>query len=298
MTLSTPVTVACFGEALWDILPAGIFLGGAPLNTAYHLARQGVASVPISAVGCDFLGDELRRRVVSWNVDARAIARLRRRPTGTVRATLDSQGNASYRIARDVAWDRIPLPVDVVRRRPPAALIFGTLALREAANRTTLRRLLAAWPDALRVVDLNLRPPFGRGAALTFAVAHAGIVKLNDAELVQLAGSPRTPVALEELARRFARQHGIHRLCVTAGARGAGLLWHGTWFWERARAVNVVDTVGAGDAFLSAFLAGLLARHESPAVALGVACRVAEFVASRPGATPAYTCDPRGLPRN
>ena len=104
------VTIVCFGETLWDILPRGIFLGGAPLNAAYHLSRHGVKVQPVTAVGRDFLGDEAWRRIVGWGVDTRWVARTPDRPTGTVRATLDARGVASYRFAPRVAWDAIPTP--------------------------------------------------------------------------------------------------------------------------------------------------------------------------------------------
>lgn len=288
--------VVCFGEALWDVLPEGIFVGGAPLNVAYHLVRQGVRAVLVSAVGDDFLGDELRRRARAWGVDHRGIARVPPRPTGTVCAALDPDGIASYRIARRVAWDQIPFPRPRARSAP-AALVFGTLALREEPNRRTLERLLAAWPHALRVLDLNLRPPFTARRTLRFALRHAQLLKLNDQELAALHGQPaQTPDELERAARHLAGVHRLTRICVTAGARGAGLLWDDGWHWENARPVAVRDTVGAGDGFLAALLAALLARGATPAAALAGACRIGEFVAARSGATPPYAVDAAGRP--
>ncbi|HYP17640.1 MAG TPA: PfkB family carbohydrate kinase [Opitutus sp.] len=283
--------VACFGEILWDCLPRGLFLGGAPLNVAYHLGQQQLRVLPVTAVGRDFLGDEALRRVAAWNVDGRFVARVPGRPTGHVRASLDRAGVADYEIARDVAWDRIPIGPALLRIDPaPAAVVFGTLALRSPANRRTLASLLTAWPNALPVVDLNFRPPFDSATAVNFALRHARLVKLNEHELAQLAGSWRRkePASLERGARRLSAHHRICRICVTAGDRGAGLLWDGEWFWEDARPVQVRDTVGAGDAFLAGLLGALLARSASPHDALAQACRLGEFVASQDGATPAY----------
>src|SRR5882672_1979392 len=104
---ATPLTVVCFGEVLWDCLPKGLFLGGAPINAAYHLAKQGFRVLPVSAVGRDFLGEEALRRIASWGLEVRYITRHLRRPTGTVRAALDQAGIATYQITRDVAWDHI-----------------------------------------------------------------------------------------------------------------------------------------------------------------------------------------------
>lgn len=293
-----PLAIACFGEALWDILPRGIFLGGAPLNVAYHLSRQGVRAWPVGAVGRDFLGDEARRRIADWGLPVDAVARLASRPTGTVRAALDRAGVATYRIARDVAWDRIRINNTLRRGPPPAAVVYGSLALRQPANRRELARAFSLWPQALRVLDLNLRAPFDRGPAIPFALRHAQLLKLNADELARVAGRPAgSPAQMARAAQAFAGRHALARICVTAGAQGAGLWWDGRWCWEPGRRVEVRDTVGAGDAFLAGFLASLLARRADPAVALAHACRLGEFVAGCDGATPPYRCDARGLPR-
>ncbi len=283
-----PPAVACFGEVLWDCLPRGLFLGGAPMNAAYHLAKQGLRARPITAVGRDFLGDEALRRMQGWDVDLGGVARVNR-PTGTVRAVLDAAGVASYEIATHVAWDRIPVSHATRRHESaPAAIVHGTLALRETPNRRALRALFAAWPDALRVVDLNFRAPYDTEAVTKFVLQTAQLVKLNEDELVQLVGGRTSqPEQIERAARKLAARHGIERICVTAGARGAGLLWEGEWYWEKARPVPVRDTVGAGDAFLGGLLGAVL-QGIAPRAALTRACRIGEFVATRDGATPDY----------
>jgi fructokinase len=281
-------TVVCFGEVLWDCLPRGIFLGGAPINAAYHLAKRGLHVVPVTAVGRDFLGDEAVCRMRGWGLDLRFVSRVNA-PTGTVRAQIDEAGVARYEIARGVAWDRIVGPKQARKIQPaPVAIVHGTLALRGTPNRRALRSLFTAWPEALRVVDLNLRDPFATQAAIDFALAAAQLVKLNDDELARLTGRrARTPAALCGNARRFAQRHGIDRICVTAGARGAGLWWGGEWHWEPGRRVVVRDTVGSGDAFLGGLLGSLL-EGAAPSDALVRACRLGEFVATRDGATPDY----------
>lgn len=289
--------VACFGEVLWDCLPRGIFLGGAPLNVAYHLSRLGVVPRMISAVGRDFLGQEALRRLAAWGLDLSCIAR-RGSPTGTVRASLDGGGAASYVFDPCPAWEQIPASrrlTDIAP--PPAAVVFGTLALREPANRRALDKWLEAAPDAWRVADINLRPPFDRMETVLWVLARASLLKLNADELVALTGAvPATDAGIERSVRRLAERHGIPRICVTAGDRGAGLLWDGGWHWVDARPVAVRDTVGAGDAFLAGLLAGLLQRGERPPEALAAACRLGEFVATQDGATPAYRCDAAGRP--
>ncbi|WP_158277374.1 PfkB family carbohydrate kinase [Opitutus sp. ER46] len=283
--------VVCFGEALWDFLPRGLFLGGAPLNVAYHLSRHGLDAVPVSAVGRDALGDEALRRVTGWRVETRGIARVARRPTGVVRVTLDAQGLPHFDIERGAAWDAIPAPRKGRRELGPAAIVSGSLALRSRANRAVLEGLWRRWPDALRVCDLNLRPPYDRGPGVALALRRAQMLKLNDGELARLVDRPHLrPKELASAAAQVAAKHGIERVCVTAGAFGAGLWWDGKWLWEDGRPVHVEDTVGAGDAFLGALLGRILTGVKVSA-ALAQACRVAEFVAGQDGATPAYAAD-------
>lgn len=261
------------------------------MNVAYHLARQGLAVAPVTAVGRDFLGDEALRRIETWGVNTEGIARVAGRPTGFVRAVIDAAGVASYDIASGVAWDRIPVPARLVKAdRVPGAIVFGTLALREKPNRETLQTLCAKWPGALRVVDLNFRSPFDSTAVVKLAMRLGELIKLNEHELAQLNQTRRRgdPAALERGARKLAADYDLARICVTAGERGAGLLWDGEWFWEDARPVAVRDTVGAGDAFLGGLLGALLKRGGSPRKALEQACRLGEFVASQDGATPHY----------
>jgi fructokinase len=291
-----PLTIACFGEALWDILPRGIFLGGAPLNVAYHLSRQAVQPWMLTAVGRDFLGDEILRRMKDWGLSTRMVTRHARRPTGTVQASIDPRGVATFAIARDAAWDAIRLP-SPLPRSAPRAIVYGTLALREATNRRSLTRLFAAWPTAWRVLDLNLRAPFASARVIDLALRRAQVLKLNETELGQLTRRPVGTVrAIEQATRQLAAARHLPRICVTAGHRGAGLWWDGSWHWEPGRRVVVRDTVGAGDAFLGAFLASLLTRGATPKASLATACRVGEFVAAHDGATPSYEVDRDGVP--
>ena len=292
---SNAPVVACFGEILWDCLPRGLFLGGAPLNVAYHLRRLGVCPRLISAVGWDFLGEEALRRMDAWGLDVSFVAR-RGNPTGTAHPIIEPDGTTRHTFDPSPAWDHISGSLSLVRRTaPPAALVFGTLALREASNRNTLEALLVAWPESLRVVDLNLCPPFDRVEAVNLAFTHASLLKLNADELATLLGqSHETPAGIARSARRFARQHRLKHVCVTAGARGAGLLWDDEWHWVQPQTGKIDETRGMGDAFLAGLLAGLLARQEAPADALARASRLCEFVATQEDATPCYRCDASG----
>jgi fructokinase len=294
MTPARPALL-CFGEILWDFLPAGRFPGGAPFNVAYHLHRHGADVQVVSAVGRDLLGDELRQRLQDWGLPTADIARHPDLPTGRVRATVSAGGDASYDIVTGVAWDRITLTTDLLNRaRHARGLIYGSLAQRSAHNQAVLAQLLAALPaKAWRIFDVNLRPPHDDLALVRRLATKATLLKLNAAEAARLvANQPESPGREEADARALASQTGCSIVCITAGARGAGLLRADRWHWEPGCPVTVADTVGAGDAFLAALVSSLMAGNHPDAASLARACRLGEWVASRPGATPDYDTAP------
>lgn len=284
--------ILCFGEVLWDCLPSGRLPGGAPLNVAYHLRQLGAAPLMISAVGADALGDEMLRYLGSRGLDTTFISRHRRLPTGIVTVTLSAAGQPSYTIEEGVAWDDIGGSGEWRAAVPGAeALVFGSLAARAAANRETLDELLAT-PALLRVMDVNLRPPFdGRDAVLSLA-SRADWIKLNEHELAVLTGTflepNEEPEELLPAIEQLTQIAGCPRVCVTCGARGA-LLWkEGDAFSTSAPVVKVRDTIGAGDAFTAALVHGLLAAPHEPAAILERACALGALVASLPGGQPDY----------
>lgn len=294
-TKMPPRPILCFGQILWDFLPEGIFLGGAPANVAYHLARQGQDARLVSAVGRDALGDEILRRLGSWRLDTRLIARLGDAATGSAVATVSPSGDASYVITAEVAWDRIPAePRALEIAANAAALVFGSLAQRSAFNQASLQRFLDALPaDALRVFDVNLRAPHDDLAVVRRLASRTNLLKLNAEEAVRLSevndADDLSPEVIERAARALHTRHACPLIVVTGGALGAGLLRAGeSWTWEPARPIIVADTVGAGDGFLACFLANLLAGPVSDATLLARACRHGEWIASNRGATPSY----------
>lgn len=285
--------VICFGEILWDSLPHGLFPGGAPINVAYHLKQLGARAVPVTAVGRDVLGDELLRRLRLWRLETEFVAVLPEKPTGLVRVTLSPAGSPSFEIVENVAWDWIEVTsaaLDLAKRS--RAIVFGSLAQRSEQNRRQLALLRERATDALKVFDVNLRAPFDVLDRIWELAQGSNLIKLNDDELKRLLGRSLTLDQLEEAARLFADRTGCTKVCVTAGAQGAGWLCEGGWFWADAKPVEVSDTVGAGDAFLAALLHGLLSERLPPQRNLERACRLAEFVASKPGATPSYSIKP------
>jgi len=286
----TPASsLICFGEILWDCLPAGLFLGGAPANVGYHLGRHGCPTKIATAIGNDFLGQEVIRRVEGWGASTELIAVVDDVPTGVVQVDASIPTRPIYTIVENVAWDRIPFSDAFCRASQTApAIVFGTLSLRSQVNRDTLDKALKAC-SGLRVLDINLRPPFVQPDIIEFAASRADVLKLNDQEVL-LGTSSTTLPEIKDLvghASRWSKKYNLHTVCITCGERGAGLLRDGEWHWVDGRPVEVKDTVGAGDAFLAALLSGLL--HGAPAQeTLARACRTGEFVAASHGATPAY----------
>jgi len=292
----TGTTVLCFGEVLWDCLPKGIFAGGAPINVAYHLRRFGMNAKPVTAVGKDFLGDELLRRFRYWELSPEFASRVDKL-TGAVVVDLDQAGVASYKFLEDVAWDYIPLSEDLKQAASQAGvLVFGTLAQRSASNQARLAELRSLTSAAKAVYDVNLRPPYDSRELVWDLAQDCDLIKLNDDELLKLLQIEGEHADLETAALRFAEKTHCERICVTAGKCGAGLLWKGDWHFDPPREIKVRDTVGAGDSFLAALLHGWLEKEMNPAENLQRAARVAEYVATCDGATPSYQLDADGYP--
>lgn len=273
----------CVGEVLWDALPNGLFLGGAPFNVASHLRQLGRPAALASRVGDDALGDEARRRMAACGLDPTLVQTDPFLPTGFVRVTVDAAGSPDYDIVEPSAWDAISADAHLLRAAAEArAVVFGSLAQRQFASRETVRALVSA--SRLAVFDVNLRPPHVDPAVVDTSLRMADVVKLNDDEL----GILTEPTgAFWDRVERLADRFDVGVVCVTRGGVGAAL-WHdGRRTEHSGYAVTVADTVGAGDAFLAAFLdAHLNGRPDDEA--LDRACRLGAFVASRPGATPAH----------
>jgi len=285
-------TILCFGEILWDFLPAGLFPGGAPFNVAYHLKQLGLDVSLLSGLGRDKLGDELVRRLNGWGIATTTITLHSGLPTGTVVAETGPNGDATYQITESVAWDQILVTQDHLQLATQAsALVFGSLALRSRVNGSALDRVLQVLPEsALRVFDVNLRAPHDDLDLVRERAPQASVLKLNaeEAARIVLNADQEEPGSEEALARALAHEFGCATVCITAGSRGAGLLEQQNWHWEPGKPVDVMDTIGSGDAFLARLLTHLVSEDYVPAGALADACRHGEWVASKSGATPAY----------
>jgi fructokinase len=277
--------ILCVGEVLWDALPEGLFLGGAPFNVACHLRGAGLPAAMVSRIGDDRLGEEVLRRATRYGVGVDLIQVDAVLPTGFVRVAIDEAGNPAYEILAPAAWDAIEPSEALLRRaREARAIVFGSLAQRDARSRATIARLWES--DAMAVFDVNLRPPFDDRDVVDRSLRRADVVKLSELELASVAewfalrGTPRAQVAA--LAETFS----CDVVCLTRGSEGAAL-WHdGRWTEHPGFKVEVRDTVGAGDAFLAVLLAGLFAGG-SDASLLQHANLIGAYVATQYGAVPA-----------
>lgn len=281
--------ILCVGEILWDALPDGLFLGGAPFNVACHLQALGREVAFVSRVGDDRLGQEALRRMRARGLGTDLMQIDDSLPTGFVQVELEGAGEPDYEILEPAAWDAITFTDTLGQHANHAdALVYGSLAQRALTSRQTIQRLCQI--DAVRVFDINLRPPFIDQSVVKDSLEAADVVKFNDDELrylqewFELAGDPETAVA--DLAETF----NCTAICVTCGEDGAWLWLKGTTWHHPGYAVDVADTVGAGDAFLSALLTGFLTGRSGNAL-LDLANRLGAYVASRAGAIPAYEFD-------
>ena len=288
MPESRSANVICFGEALWDVLSSMRSVGGAPLNVAYHLKKLGVRAWPMSGVGNDPLGEELKSQIEEWGLPSDLICSVADRETGRSLVTV-IEGEPNFEVLKDVAWDYIDVPENwPVECQPAEALVFGSLAQRSARNRAVLDAMFVAMPNALKVLDVNLRDAFEDYEQIWALARSADLVKLNDEEMQALMQTTATRANAEDCARSFQREAGCETVCMTMGAQGAGLLRCDEWHWVDAVPVKVRDTVGAGDSFLAGLIYGLLITQEDATATLRRSATLASFVASSDGATPDY----------
>jgi fructokinase len=284
--LRPPVEIVGLGEVLWDLLPAGKALGGAPLNFAFHCHQLGHPAALVSRVGADALGDEIRAELRGRGLADDFVQRDPDHPTGTVGVSLDASGQPTYTI-HEGSWDHLAWDGRLEGLiRGARAVCFGTLVQRHPAARGTVRRLLDAAGNALVVCDLNLRQHYYDRDVVERSIRASRWVKLNDAELLVLgdllglAGSGESALAAD-----LRRRSGAELVALTRGENGCLVQTAGEEFEEPGVRVQVVDTVGAGDAFTAGLVCAALEGRPLREAAR-FANRLAARVAAAPGGTP------------
>ena len=283
--------ILSIGEALWDLLPSGRKVGGAPANFAFHCMQLGADVRILSRVGNDDLGRELVEFYRSLGLSTELIETDSIAPTGTVGVDLSADGQPKYTIHENVAWDKIETTDAAVQfAQSVDAIYFGSLAARSETTLRAIQTLVAQTnPSALRVLDLNLRDPFVDRTIIGSLFGLANVLKLNDDELTRIA-------AMFEVSGNTAEQHvdwfinnyGLQMLILTCGSRGSRIFHDGKEYVCESRKIEVVDTVGAGDAFTAMVVVGLLSGLPIDVVN-NQANAIAAFVCTQSGATPKFS---------
>ena len=281
------------GEALWDVLPEGKKIGGAPANFAYHVSQFGLTSCVVSAVGPDALGKEIQENLTSKGLN-HLIAEVPY-PTGTVQVEIDQAGVPQYEIKENVAWDNIPYTsqLEALAKRTQA-VCFGSLAQRNVVSRETIDRFLDAMPqteDSLVVFDVNLRQGFYNKEILCNSMRRCNILKINDEELVTVSRMFGYPgIDLQDKCWILMGKYNLKMLILTCGINGSYVFTPGNVSFQPTPKVDVADTVGAGDSFTAAFIASIL-KGKSVAEAHSIAVRTSAFVCTKDGAMPVLPSD-------
>ena len=275
------------GEVLWDLLPAGPQLGGAPANFAFHARSLGADARLISRVGNDELGRAILKRFTEAGIPTRTISSDPEASTGSVEVKLNAAGAPDFIIHENVAWDRLQADETALNEmRKADAVCFGSLAQRSEQSRAAVQQLVRATPaNALRVFDINLRQHYFTREILESSLRLATLLKLNDAELPVLAGLFGLKGSAENQLIQLAARFDLRLIAYTKGADGSLLFQDGRSSAAGSKCVQVADTVGAGDAFTAALVLGLLHGLDLQEVH-ELASETAGFVCSQSGATP------------
>ena len=272
------------GEILWDCLPEGKKLGGAPANFAFHARLLGADTIAVSAIGNDVLGDEILREL-----DEKGLKYLLPRveqETGTVEVTLDGEGIPTYEIKRGVAWDNMPLLPEMVQLAEKCNCVcYGSLAQRSDVSRNTIREFLRHTPDdCLRIFDINLRQQFYTKELIHDNLLACNVLKINDEELdivSELFGF--SDLSFEERCHCLLERYDLNVLILTCGVDGSYVFTSNQKSFLETPKVEVADTVGAGDSFTGAFAASILAGH-TIREAHQLAVKVSAYVCTQKGA--------------
>lgn len=284
-------SVVCFGEVLWDNLPEGRMLGGAPLNVCYHLNRSGIDSTIITKIGNDKNGCDLLEELKHLGIKTNFCQISETKPTSTVEVFLSEQNDVTYEIVEDVAWDEIEVSekeLNIVSNAD--AFVFGSLVARTQQSKNAL--LLLSEAAKFKVFDVNLRAPYYSKELISQLMSGTNLLKLNQEELNIISewfGFDKISIksALSSILEKFS---SVKEIILTRGASGS-VYFSGKEFIEYgAKKIKIINTVGSGDAFLAAFLASKLSG-EPVQTALEKATLLSGFVATRSGACPEYSIE-------
>ncbi len=276
------------GEALWDVLPEGKKIGGAPANFAYHVSQFGFNSKVVSAVGSDKLGEELLARFdekgLRYNIEKVPY------PTGTVGVELDPNGVPLYEIREGVAWDNIPFTSELeTLAKQTQVVCFGSLAQRSIVTRDTISRFLEAMPNEkghYKIFDINLRQGFYTKETICNSIEKCNVLKINDEELVAISRMfGYRGIDLQDKCWILLAKYNLEILILTCGVNGSYVFTPGSVSFVETPKVDVADTVGAGDSFTATFIVSILKGLDVRSAHMR-AVRVSAYVCTCHGAMP------------
>jgi fructokinase len=286
--MARPALVIGLGEVLWDMLPSGKVLGGAPANFAYMANVLGERGMVASRVGTDPSGHEVCSTMQELGLGVCYIQHDEVHETGSAHVSLDSAGQPSFTIKEPVAWDFMQWTPSWEQLSAKADVVcFGSLAQRSGISASTIERFLGNMrKDAVRVFDANLRQSFYSEGVLFKSFRHADIVKINEQELLQIALVFKLGSGSQEtLARTLLREVDLELVCITRGSRGSMLVSKNEAVEHQGLQVEVIDSVGTGDAFVACLVHYYLRGHSLKEIS-ELADRFASWVATQRGATP------------
>jgi len=284
------------GEILWDMLPSGKVIGGAPANFAYHAQELGESSIVVSCVGNDELGREIISSLEKKDMPTEFLYIDKSHPTGVVSARINKEGKPSYLIQEEVAWDYIPTST-LMRELAfkSAAVCFGTAAQRSQLSRMTIQTFVGLMEqDSIRVFDINLRQNFYSQDVIETSLSLANVLKLNVNELSVVKKLLRLNGDEKKILNELSRKYSLNLIALTRGREGSILFTEGKTSNHEGHKINVEDTVGAGDAFVAGLVTGMLRGYELDDLH-NKANRVASYICSKHGATPSLTNEIRKL---
>ena len=288
MRKEIPIVVG-LGELLWDVLPDGKKMGGAPANFIYHICETGINGYIISSVGDDEIGMELIHQLKSKKLHTGYIGIDQVRPTGTVAVNLDALGNPSYTIIENVAWDFIELTAENMSLMKSAhAVCFGSLAQRSDVSRGTIQKLLLnTTPDCIRVFDINLRKHYYSRDIVASALQIANVLKINEDEFKILCSLEQIEGGEIDAIKALMERYELRLVALTRGDQDSMLLTKEDLSILDSPKVKVADTVGAGDSFTAAIVAGMLKGLNTREIHHN-AVELSAWVCTQSGATPQY----------
>lgn len=278
--------VVGLGEVLWDMLPEGRKIGGAPVNFAYHAGQFGIDTMAVSAIGNDKLGEDTIAEMNGKHLNH--IFPSVPYPTGSVQVKLDEKGVPAYDIKENVAWDNIPFTNEIESvARNCQAVCFGSLAQRNAVSRSTIRKFIESTPSGcIRIFDINLRQNFYTREVIRDSLELCNILKINDEEIMLVSGMFNYDSSnIENVCRTIMEDFSLEMVILTCGTKGSYIFTKDDVSFMPTPKVNVADTVGAGDSFTGSFCAAIL-RGLPVAEAHKKAVEVSAYVCTQNGAMP------------